>query len=279
MAAKTSDEAAHQEQLQRLRDEVDALREQLKRAQRLATVGTMTAMVAHEFNNILTPIINYAQLAQRNPSLAAKALVRAADGGQRASHICKAILGLTSGAAETCQKVFLGDLANETLEAMGRDPRRDGIELELLAPADLAIVTRRCEVQQVLLNLLLNARSAVLAKTGRRVIEISAQRDHSFVLLRVRDSGIGISPEDLPRIFQPFFTTKPAGDCDGGSGLGLAICQDLVAGLGGSIWAESVVGQGTTFTVRLPAVAKDRPTAAGAAAPRVRDVADAAAIA
>ncbi len=79
-----------------LQAQVDALRGELRRAQRLAAVGTMTAMVAHEFNNILTPIINYAQLAKNNPKMVPKAIARASEGGLRATEICKAILYVTT---------------------------------------------------------------------------------------------------------------------------------------------------------------------------------------
>ena len=153
------------QQLATLNAEVASLREQLRRAQRLAAVGTMTAMVAHEFNNILTPIINYARMARTNPKFTGKAIDRAADGGERATNICKAILGLT-GQETQAGPVSVAELICETLAAMGREPAKDGIELVLAAPPDLTICTRRVELGQVLLNLVINARAAVLAKAG-----------------------------------------------------------------------------------------------------------------
>lgn len=241
------------EQLERLRREVDALRQQLRRAQRLATVGTMTAMVAHEFNNILTPIINYAQLAQSNPALSGKAIARAADGGRRASHICQAILGI-SRQDEAPREAGLRELIDETLAAMARDPKKDGIELVVQVPANLALCTRRVEFQQVLLNLLINARRAVLDKAPPRRIEILGAKKAGRVALQVADTGVGIPPENLDKIFQPFFTTQQSPDKNSrGHGLGLAICKDIVTSLGGEITVRSKLGKGSTFTVLLPA--------------------------
>lgn len=243
-----------QSHLARLRAENQALRDQLRCAQRLASLGTMTAMVAHEFNNILTPIINYAQLAQTNPAMTQKAISRAADGGKRASSICKAILGIARNDGGPPAETNLAELISETISAIGRDPKRDEIELIFRAPRDLRLVTRKVELQQVLLNLLLNARTAVLARSGPRRIEVVTERSGRRVVLGVRDNGVGIAPENLKRVFEPFFTTRR--DQDGepkGHGLGLAICSEIVASMGGEITVESEPGRGTTFLICLPA--------------------------
>lgn len=249
-AAETQVET-HQEQLQRLNREVQSLRDQLKQAQRLATVGTMTAMVAHEFNNILTPIINYAQMARTNPALADKAIARAADGGRRATDICNAILGVVRQ-QDTTTAVNIAQLIDDTLMAMARDPRKDGIDLTLDVPPDLTVTGRRVELQQVLLNLLINARWAVQQKGRNKTIAIDARKKASSVVILVRDTGVGIPPENLQRIFQPFFSTKPADDSQG-HGLGLTICRDILKSMGGDICVESQLGEGTTFSLRLPA--------------------------
>lgn len=246
--------ASHQEQLDRLKGEVECLRQQLQHAQRMAAVGTMTAMVAHEFNNILTPIISYAQLAKKNPLLADKAIARAHDGGQRASHICKAILGLSRKGDNQAEEVAVGELVEETLAAMAREPSKDGIDMLVSVPADVKLKTHRVELQQVLLNLLINARWAVTAGSGPRRIEIQASRRKTHLAVSVTDSGIGISPENLGRIFDPFFTTRQGQDANSrGSGLGLSICRDIITGLGGSISVQSTPGAGSTFTILLPA--------------------------
>jgi len=246
-------EQTHQEQLNRLAQEVEALRRQLRTARKLATVGTMTAMVAHEFNNILTPIINYAHLARNNPAMARKAIAHAAEGGQRATNICNAILSFAKDDAQEPTETDLGELVRRTIEAMGRDPKRDGIELSVDVPPGLKLLTRPTELQQILLNLLLNARQAVLEGNGPRSISISAHPSDEGVRLEVRDSGVGISPENLPHVFEPFFTTR--GSCNSpsrGHGLGLTFCRDAVTALGGRITVTSTPGNGATFTVHLP---------------------------
>jgi signal transduction histidine kinase len=252
--ATAEQRSAHGKGMSELQAEVQALRQQLQRSQRLAALGTMTAMVAHEFNNILTPVINYAQMAQKNPSFYVKAVDKAADGGQRATDICKAILGLARDQQAAPVTVGVADLIRETILAMGRDFHRDGIDMILDVPKGLSFRTRKVELQQVLLNLLLNARSAVLSKAGTRRIAISARIAGGRLTLTVGDNGVGIPPENLLRIFDPFFTTKSDdGDGDGGHGLGLSICSDILKSLDGGIDVQSVAGQGATFIVDLPA--------------------------
>jgi len=236
-----------------LQAQVDALREELRRAQRLAAVGTMTAMVAHEFNNILTPIINYAQLAKNNPKMIPKAIARASEGGLRATEICKAILGITRDEDQGPSQEGLADMTHEILAAMAREPGKDGIELSIDIDEQLTVTTRRLELQQVLMNLLINARTAVLARPAPRVIHIAAEYDDDWIVVRIEDNGVGIPPEIIDRIFQPFFTTK--GEADGstrGHGLGLALCREIMDALSGEISVESTVGVGTQFTLRFP---------------------------
>jgi len=249
-ASKTKVET-NRERLSRLEHEVEALRAQLRNAQRLATVGTMTAMVAHEFNNILTPIISYARLARKNPALVDKALTRAADGGARATHICQALLGVTRD-DDRPKRLRLLDLVRDTLDAMARKLDQDAIELQLDVPDDLEITTQPTELQQVLLNLLINARSAVMGKPGLRQIRISARSSAGQVVIRVADNGEGIPPENLEMIFQPFFSTRDSLDGESqGAGLGLAFCREMMASLNGDISVESTPGRGATFTLRL----------------------------
>ncbi len=252
---QTVEELAAQRQCAaRLEEEIRELHEQLRRVQRLAALGTMSAMLAHEFNNILTPIINYAQMARKNPRLREKAVTRAAEGGQRASDICQAILGIARGSSPEPVRVNVSALVSEAILAMGRNPRRDAIDVVLSAPADLAIRTRKVELEHVLLNLLINARQAVLDRPRPRKIEISARTCDGGAVIRVRDNGPGIPPEIQPRVFEPFFTTRTGRDGkDEGSGLGLALSREIVQSLGGEIRLESQPGKGATFTVQIPA--------------------------
>jgi signal transduction histidine kinase len=244
---------ARQTQVEQLQAEVAALKQQLRQTQRLAAVGTMAAMVAHEFNNILTPVINYAQLARRNPALTDKALDRAGEGGKRATEICRALLGLAGRQPDAPQQVDLVELTHQTLRAMARNPEKDRIELKVNLPESLTVTARKVELQQVILNLLLNARTAVLGRAGLRQIEISAVREDGQIRFAVRDTGVGIDPAELPKIFQPFYSTNPDSKADGsGHGLGLAVCSEIIRSLDGDILVQSQPGAGSCFTVVLP---------------------------
>ena len=242
----------NEDRLDVLREEVRSLRQQLSLSQRLASIGTMTAMVAHEFNNILTPIINYAQLAKTRPELTTKAIDKAASGGLRAKTICKALLGMCSDHPSKSE-MAIGELISETLAALARDPARDGIEVTVSAPEGQTISTRPVELQHVLLNLVMNARRAVKAKRGHRRIDVRAHKADQQWVIDVSDNGVGIAPEDMNKIFEPFFSTADPAKGDGGHGLGLPICRQIVKSLGGSISVDSAVGEGTTFQVRLKA--------------------------
>jgi signal transduction histidine kinase len=240
---------SHARALTALRSQVRSLRRELLRARGLATLGTMTAMVAHEFNNILTPIVNYAQMARLKPDLTQKAVWHAAEGGRRAGQICDAILGLARHGSDQKEPLAILPLVRETVAAMARDPVRDGIELDIDVPPDLVAAGRRAELQQVILNLLLNARQAVLNRPGARRIEVCGKPSGRFVSLTVSDNGAGIPRKDLSHIFEPFFTAQADGK---GTGLGLAFCRQVTRGLGGRITARSREGEGATFTLAIP---------------------------
>lgn len=241
-------------EVQRLQRELEEVRGQLRHCERLLTVGTMTAMVVHEFNNLLTPIVNYAQMARQNPAMTPKALDRAIAGGKRAADICRAILGMTRHGAGP-ETFSLREMIDETLTAMARQPQRDSIDLTVDVPEPLTLTLPRVELQQVLLNLILNARDAVLERPAPRRIEIHARQEGKETILRVSDNGVGIAPEHRTEIFKPFFTTKTraVGTRRKGNGLGLSLCRDIVEGFGGTIEVCSALGAGAEFTIRLPA--------------------------
>ena len=145
-------------------------------------------------------------------------------------------------------------LVHDTLSAMARDPKRDAIELIIDIPDDLVVEARRAELQQVLMNLLLNARRAVLAKPSPRRIAVRADRSDESVTIRVEDNGVGIPPENLGRIFEPYFTTNGHDEAvSPGSGLGLTLCRDIVESMDGHIEVSSAPDQGATFRIHLPA--------------------------
>lgn len=254
-------------QVEAMSDHFEAITSAVNESQRLATVGTLAALLAHEFNNILTPIISYAQLALSKPddtALARKALEKSLAGAERASKISTALLGFAhgeKGGSETC---YLPDAVQSTLDCLGRDPAKDGIHLTIdVAEAHLAIDP--IHLQQVLLNLIINARRALLSKGS--CLSISATTHHNDCLIVVSDDGPGIPAEIADTLFQPFVSApnhEPdpqdrASEVDtaelgepSGTGLGLSLCKELLEQAGGSIRVESVAGRGATFYLSVP---------------------------
>lgn len=239
-------------------EELSVLREQLLQTQRLATIGTIAAVIAHEFNNLLTPIISYSQYAlqgvekgQPDIELMTKALTKSFLSASKAGRICTSMLGLARGESEF-SPIRISTLIEETLSIMARDPQKDGIALRVQAPDDLHIFADPVQLEQVLLNLLINAKQALEGKTGSITIKATAESDR--VKICVMDTGPGIPEKILPRIFDPFFTTKGTarkGESRG-TGLGLAICREIVTAHRGTIEVSSRLGRGTTFTITLP---------------------------
>ena len=240
--------------------QLEDLREQLTESQRLATIGTIAAVIAHEFNNLLTPIVSYSQYALQSAEsakpdaeLIKKALSKAFQSSTKAGRICTSMLGLARGES-SFGTVEIQRLVEETLLVLARDPHKDGIALRVQVQPGLTVHGDHVQLEQVLLNLLINARQAMLGKGGS--ITIKAQRaDGGDLKLQVIDTGPGIPEKYQQRIFDPFFTTKGTtrkGEPKG-TGLGLAICREIVEHHKGRIEVQSEVGKGSTFTIHLPA--------------------------
>ena len=232
--------------------EVASLREQLARTQRLATVGTMASMLVHEFNNLLTPIVSYAEMAQQSPLLLEKAVDKAYHSGHQAKTICDAMLRMSRGHVGDPVESSVHAIILDALSTIPRSLDRDRIDLSVSVPEGMMIRTRPAELQQVLLNLILNARRSVLAQRDPMSISIQAVRSGNACAISIRDNGGGIEAENLQRIFDPFFSTTDAAKGDGGTGLGLAVCKQIVESLGGSIRVASSPGEGATFTLTMP---------------------------
>ena len=243
--------------------QLDSLKDQLTESQRLASIGTMAAVIAHEFNNLLTPIVSYSQYALSSAESAApdiglirKALGKAYQSSSKAGQICNSMLGLARGES-TVGTVNVQKVVDEALMVLARDPKKDGIALRVQVQPDLTLNVDAVQLEQVLLNLLINARQAMLGRGGSITIKAS-QTDTDEVRIQVIDTGPGIPEKLLPKIFQPFFTTKGTakrGEAKG-TGLGLAICKEIVEHHHGRIEVTSVVGSGTTFSIILPAVSE-----------------------
>ena len=246
-------------QIAAMQQQLESLHEQLLESQRLATIGTIAAVIAHEFNNLLTPIVSYSQYAlqtiekgEPDMELIRKALSKSYQSSAKAGRICTSMLGLARGES-SLGEVDLQKLVEETLLVLAREPQKDGIALRVQIQPGLQAWGDAVQLEQVLLNLLINARQAMLGKGGS-ILSCAAAEGAGQLRLQVIDSGPGIPLKLLPKIFQPFFTTKGTarrGETKG-TGLGLAICKQIVEHHKGRIEVDSEVGKGTTFSIFLP---------------------------
>lgn len=246
--------------------ETDQLRQQLLHAQKLSSVGALASSVAHEFNNILTTIINYARLALRSQQDEAgrtQALEKILKGGQRAATIISSMLGFARNTATHREETDLVSLVEEVLILTEKDLSKHRIQVEKKYHSRPKAPVVPGQIEQVLLNLVINARQA-MPRGGRLTLDVRENPRTQMAELRIADTGIGISPERLRLIFEPFYTTKePDGDGSGGTGLGLSVCRQIITEQHqGWINVKSLVGKGSTFTIRLPLKLED---ASGAA--------------
>ncbi|MEM9064974.1 MAG: HAMP domain-containing sensor histidine kinase [Planctomycetota bacterium] len=252
------------EQLESTTRSLEQLREELTESERLASLGTLVGLIAHEVNNLLTPVVGYTSAAlQPNASvdLQRKALERAQAGARRAAEISESILKLGGGGRFAPAGLDQGsadpyDCFRSALLCLARPLERDSIELEVSPETcDARVAISPPDLQQVLLNLLLNGRKAMLPRrsggfAGDRpaggVLSFHVEPGSEHIELRLQDTGVGIDQSRVQQVFRPFET-------DGsGTGLGLALCRELVTRAGGEIWFESKPNAGTVFGIRLP---------------------------
>ncbi len=243
----------------KLETQLQQVREGLTHSHRLATLGTIATIIAHEFNNILTPMISYGQLALAKPydhDLMRKAVERSLSGSERAAKICSSLLGFSREADEQLVAP-LARTIDETIACLTRDPKKDGVALTIDVP-DVLVAMTPLSLQQVLLNLILNAKKAMGPRGGK--LRITGHLDGQLVHLNVADTGPGIPPEILDRLFEPFVTQQHGTEQSHrddmserkGTGLGLCICRDLIRAAGGTITVESIINEGATFHITLP---------------------------
>jgi signal transduction histidine kinase len=236
-------------------DQIALLREQLARAQRLSALGELTSTTAHEFNNILTTIINYAKMGLRHHDTGVrdKAFQKILDAGTRAARITGSILGVARNRGSKLEPVDLARLIDDTLLLLEREMNKYHVAIERQFQPVPPVMANGNQIQQILMNLLINARQA-MPSGGRVILKLLPDPEHEMVDLVVRDTGCGIDPENLRRIFDPFFTTKKGPDDSGkgGTGLGLASCREIIEAHHGRIRVESAPGKGTAFTIKLP---------------------------
>jgi signal transduction histidine kinase len=235
--------------------EIAALKRELFEARRQAALGELLGTTTHEFNNALTTILNYARMGLRHRDQATrdKALERILSAGQRAAKITASVLTLSRGRANRFEPVDLTLLVEDVLVLLEREMMKYRVQVEREFSVVPRVTANPNQLQQVLLNLLVNARQA-MPTGGRLILRLSPDPTTGFVDLMVRDTGCGMTPDVMRRMFEPHFSTKSGPDetGKGGSGLGLAACKEIIEAHRGRIRVESAPGKGTAITLRLP---------------------------
>jgi signal transduction histidine kinase len=240
-----------------LREENERLRWQIRELQRVSSLGVLAGSVCHELNNAMTPILNYAKMGLRSSDndFRTKSLDKILNGAQRAASITTGMLGLARPNLNQRSVADLAQLVEETLMLTAKDLEKHRVELVFKLRSRPLTLVCPPQIQQVLLNLIINARQAMSGMTGGRItVSVGVDSTGKWAEASVSDTGPGMEPAVLKRIFEPFFTTKPPGDESGlgGTGLGLPVCRDIIEAHHGRLRVESKPGQGASFTVRLP---------------------------
>ncbi|MBW2459779.1 MAG: two-component sensor histidine kinase [Deltaproteobacteria bacterium] len=254
------------------------LRDEVVEAGRLATIGELAAGIAHEINNPVAIMVEEAGwiedlLADDEPASAEnlkefqRAVGQIKTQGGRCKEITHKLLSFARKTDPAVKEVHLNELIREIVGLVAQRAKYANVEVETELDEGLRPVKASPgEMQQVLLNLANNALDAMDKSGGMLTIRTRCAREH--VELEVADNGVGIAKSNLPRLFDPFYTTKPVGKS---TGLGLSICYGIVKKLGGDIRAESEKGKGTTFTIDLPLSGTPRARRQGLAEPTDED--------
>jgi two-component system NtrC family sensor kinase len=250
-------------------EELERTHEHIILVEKMASLGKLAAVVAHEINNPIAGILTYAKLTAKNLSRkdengkmkdSIDNLKMIGDEAKRCGDIVKNLLLFSKRRYEEMSEHDIVPVLDRSLELARHSSKKTDITIERVITAQITTIV--CDpngIQQMLLIFLMNAIDAVPAEGGEIVVSVSNGDNGKSLSIEIADNGIGISREDISHIFEPFFTTK---DSSENTGLGLAVAyRIIVARHGGQISVESTVGEGTTFTIELPVKGPERQTA------------------
>jgi PAS domain S-box-containing protein len=247
------------------------LEKKLQQGQKMEAIGTLAGGIAHDFNNILTAILGYTELSLvtlEKDSIVQGYLNEVFSAGKRAKDLVNQILAVAREAKEEIRPIQVGSIVKEVLKLI-RSSIPTTIDIRQNIDSDALIMGNATRVHQILMNLCTNAAQAMQDKGG--ILEVGLRevtiekvspawnfemKTGDYIELTVSDTGIGIPPDILASVFEPYFTTKTAGE---GTGLGLSVVHGIVESYGGRITADSESGKGSTFTIFLPITKKSAP--------------------
>lgn len=249
----------------KVKEQNQKLQEELLQSQKMEAIGTLAGGIAHDFNNILSAILGFTELASENPTADRQLrgdLAEIREAGLRARDLVQQILAFSRKTESTTVQVYVPEIINETLKLL-RNTLPTSIEFKVHIDQNVGLVLADpTHIHQIMMNISTNAGSAMSENGGVLSVRLQeiAPADFffntnkgvgrgRFLKLTFKDTGCGMAPELLDSIFDPYFTTKEFGD---GTGLGLAVTHGLVTKMGGVIEVESILGEGTCFSVYLP---------------------------
>ncbi len=234
--------------------------EKIAHLQKLASIGTFAAGIVHEFNNVLTGIKGYSQLARKdyaNREMLDKAFSIIESESQRGAELCKNMNYYSSSTRINLEPVILSDIIDTVSSLQHKYLINQNIEIVKDIQHVPAAMIDRFQLQQVLINLVINARHALMPKNGG-TITISLSLSNTTIHIKVADTGTGIDKENVKKIFDPFYTSKGViGESVSnyrikGTGLGLPVSKSIINKHGGAFYVTNTPKKGTTFTIKLP---------------------------
>lgn len=229
-----------------------AVERRLHHAQRLALVGQLAANLAHKVGSPLNVVLGRARYALQQGGQSErdqKHLREIIAGAESISAVIEQLLAHARKGRGVAAEVRVSEVATSVARFLEIEAGQRGVKLELELDPSITLVAVRSEIEQIFLNLMMNALQAQPNGGALRVSVARASANPEAIELRIEDAGPGISATDRARVFEPFFTTKPSGE---GTGLGLTICEEITQRLGGTIAASTSALGGACFTVTLP---------------------------